>query len=323
MEEKMGKMSPSRVGVILMAHGSPDKLDDIEPFLTHIMKDRKPSAEVMAEIKERYRLIGGKSPLLEISQKQAKGLEALLNEEGDHRFKVYIGMRHWDPFIHDTVKEIIADGVDLLIAVSLAPQYSKLSVGAYIDTLNQALSEGGSPLPMVPVQSWCDQPLLLDAFTEKLKEALDTYSEDVRSSVQILFTAHSLPEHILKEGDPYPKEVAATVAGIVERLSLNLPKLPRRFAYQSRGLRPGKWLGPEVEEIIYEMAEKKEKHLLVVPIGFVSDHVEILYDIDILYNDIAAKKGIELRRTQSLNTHPLFLQALVKVVLASLPASFK
>ncbi|MEO2054127.1 MAG: ferrochelatase [Nitrospira sp.] len=310
----MGEMSPSRVGVLLMAHGSPNALSDIEPFLTHIMKDRKPSPEVMAEIKERYRLIGGKSPLLEITQQQAKGLEALLNEGVGHRFKVYIGMRHWDPFIKDTVKEIISDRADLLIAVSLAPQYSKLSVGAYIQTLKQALSESGSQLPMVPVQSWCDQPLLLDAFAGKLKEALDAYSEETRPSVQLLFTAHSLPEHILKEGDPYPDEVGATVSGIVARLSPNLPKKPWSFAYQSKGLRPGKWLGPEVEAVIYEMAEKKEKHLLVVPIGFVSDHVEILYDIDILYKETAAKAGIALRRTRSLNTHPLFIRALAEVV---------
>ncbi len=322
MEKKMGEMSPSKVAVLLMAHGSPNSLDEIEPFLCHIMKDRKPSPEVMTEIKERYRLIGGKSPLLEISQQQAKGLEASLNE-GTCRFKVYIGMRHWDPFIKDTVKEILEEGADHLIAVSLAPQYSKLSVGAYIETLKQALSEAGSPLPMTAVQSWCDQPFLLDAFAENLKESLDAYTEDVRPSVQILFTAHSLPERILKEGDPYPKEVAATVAGVVERRRLNLPNQPWRFAYQSKGLRPGKWLGPEVEEVIREMAEKKERHLLVVPIGFVSDHVEILYDVDILYKETAAKEEIELRRTQSLNTHPLFIRALAGVVLSSLPSSLK
>jgi len=310
----MGDMSPSKVGVLLMAHGSPNTLDEIEPFLCHIMKDRKPSPEVMAEIKERYRLIGGKSPLLEISRQQAIGLEALLNAEGGRQFKVYIGMRHWDPFIHDTVKEIISDGADLLIAVSLAPQYSKLSVGAYIGTLKQALSDAGSQLSMVPVQSWCEQPFLLDAFAEQLKEALDAYSDEVRPSVQLLFTAHSLPEHILKEGDPYPDEVGATVNGVVERLAIPFSKW--QFAYQSRGLRPGKWLGPEVEEVIHEMAKKKEKQLLVVPIGFVSDHVEILYDIDILYKETAAKKEIELRRTQSLNTHPLFIRALAQVVLS-------
>ncbi|MFQ5580580.1 MAG: ferrochelatase [Nitrospiria bacterium] len=317
----MGDMSPSRVAIILMAHGSPNTLDDVEPFLSHIMKERKPSPEVMAEIRERYRLIGGKSPLLEITQQQAKALEDLLNA-GEVQFKVYIGMRHWDPFIKDTVQEIIADGAECLIALSLAPQNSKLSVGAYIETLKQALSEAGSRLPMTAVQSWCDQPLLLDAFGEQLKEALDTYSEEVRSSVQILFTAHSLPEYILKEGDPYPDEVVATVTGVSERPALSLSKQPWRFAYQSQGLRPGKWLGPSVEEVIHEMAEKKEKHLLVVPIGFVSDHVEILYDVDILYKEIAAKAGIELRRPQSLNTHPLFIRSLAEVVLSNLSPSF-
>jgi ferrochelatase len=204
-----------------------------------------------------------------------------------------------------------------LIAVSLAPQNSKMSVGAYIQTLKTALSDAGSDLPMTAVESWHDQPLLLDAFTKKVKEALAAYPEEGRAAVPLLFTAHSLPERILSEGDPYPKELEGTVAGIAKRLG----PVSYRFAYQSRGMSPGKWLGPEVDEVLNEMAARNERRLLVVPVGFVCDHVEILYDIDILYKQTAASKGIELRRTESLNASPLFIQALAAVVHAHLPTS--
>ena len=301
-----------------MAHGGPDSLDDVEPILRHIMKERVPSPEVIALIKERYRLIGGKSPLLQIAQQQTKALEAELNKRSP-RFRVYVGMRHWTPFIKEAVKQILDDAPQHLIAISLAPQYSKLSVGAYIQTLKTALSDAGSDLPVTAVESWHDQPLLLDAFAKKVKEALAGYPDEIRSAVPILFTAHSLPERILSEGDPYPGELEGTVAGIVERLG----PVSSRFAYQSRGMSPGKWLGPEVDDVLNDLASKGERDLLVVPVGFVSDHVEILYDIDILYKDTARSKGIELRRTESLNASPLFIQALAAVVHAHLPIQRK
>ncbi|MFQ5780046.1 MAG: ferrochelatase [Nitrospiria bacterium] len=313
-----------RIAVLLMAHGGPGSLDDVEPFLSHIMKERKPSPEVVDQVRERYRLIGGKSSLLEVTQQQAQALEKMLNQAGS-RFDVFVGMRHWTPFIHETVKEILDNRAESLVAVSLAPQYSRMSVGAYIAALKETLTEAGSDLPTTAVESWHDQPLLLDAFAEKVKKALADYPDAVRPKVQLLFTAHSLPERILAEGDPYPREVAATVAGVVERLRHHLSGMRWRFAYQSRGLRPGKWLGPEVEEVIDEMEEmvaKGDRHLLVVPVGFVSDHVEILYDIDILYKEAAASKGIELRRTESLNASPLFIKALAGVVHSNLPVSF-
>ena len=310
------KTAQEKIAVLLMAHGGPDSLNDVEPILRHIMKERVPSPEVIAQIKERYRLIGGKSPLLEIARQQANGLEAELNRRSPRfKFKVYLGMRHWTPFIKETVKEIVDDMPQHLIAVSLAPQYSKMSVGAYIQTLKTALSDAGSDLPVTAVESWHDQPLLLDAFAKKVKEALAAYPEEVRAAVPLLFTAHSLPERILSEGDPYPKELEGTVAGIAKRLGL----ASYRFAYQSRGMSPGKWLGPEVDEVLNEMAARNERRLLVVPVGFVCDHVEILYDIDILYKQTAASKGIELRRTESLNASPLFIQSLAAVVHAHLP----
>lgn len=310
----MKDVPKEKIAVLLMAHGGPDSLDDVEPILRHIMKERVPSPDVIAQIKERYRLIGGKSPLLEIAQLQARALEAELNKKSP-RFKVYIGMRHWTPFIKETVKQIIDDAPRQLIAISLAPQYSKLSVGAYIQTLKSALADAGSDLPVTAVERWHDQPLLLDAFAKKVKESLADYPEALRSTVPVLFTAHSLPERILAEGDPYPKELEETVAGIVKRLG----PVSSRFAYQSRGMSPGKWLGPEVDDVLSDLASKGERDILIAPVGFVSDHVEILYDIDILYKQTAQSKGIALRRTESLNASPLFIQALAAVVHANLP----
>lgn len=310
----MSKVPSEQVSVLLMAHGGPDSLDDVEPFLRHIMKERVPSPEIISQVRERYRLIGGKSPLLEITKQQAAALQAELNKKSS-RFRVYIGMRHWTPFIKEAVKQILQDPSQHLIALSLAPHYSKLSVGAYIQALQTALADAGSDLPMTAVESWHNQPLLLDAFAKKVKEALAAYPEEIRSTVPVLFTAHSLPERVVAEGDPYPKELEGTVAGVVKRLG----EIKYRFAYQSRGMSPGQWLGPDVDEVLNELAAKGEKNLLIVPVGFVCDHVEILYDIDILYKRTAQSKGIALRRTESLNASPLFIQALAAVVHAHLP----
>ncbi|TAK06156.1 MAG: ferrochelatase [Candidatus Manganitrophaceae bacterium] len=308
------KSPPDDVAVLLMAHGGPESLDDVEPFLRHIMKERVPSPEVIAQVRERYRLIGGKSPLLEITKQQAAALETELNKKSS-QFHVYLGMRHASPFIKETVQQIIKDAPAHLIAISLAPHYSKLSVGAYIQALQTALADAGSDLPVTAVESWHDQPLLLDAFAKKVKEALNNYPAELRSTVPILFTAHSLPERVLAEGDPYPKELEGTVKGVAQRLG----QVDYRFAYQSRGMSPGKWLGPEVDEVLNDLAAKEEKNLLIVPIGFVCDHVEILYDIDILYKETAQSKGIALRRTESLNASPLFIQALAAIVHTHLP----
>ncbi len=304
-----------KIAVLLMAHGAPESLDDIGAYLKHIMKGRPPSQEIIDQVKERYGLVGGKSPLLAITRQQAAALEEQLNEAASGpQYQVYIGMRHWHPFIAETVKKILADPPEQLIALSLAPQYSKLSVGAYNETLKKALAEADSTLPVRWVKSWHNQPDLINAFADRLRTGLADYPEDERSHVQIVFTAHSLPAEVLADKDPYPNEVAGTITAIVKKCDLGPQGTRWQFGYQSRGFRPGEWLGPEVDEVIEDLGNQGETNLLVIPIGFVSDHVEILYDIDILYNDMAAAKGITLRRTESLNTHPAFIKALAEVV---------
>lgn len=300
-----------------MAHGGPDSLDDIEPFLGHIMKGRVPSAEMIATVKDRYRQIGAKSPLLAITNQQAAALEAALNARGG-KFRVYVGMRHWSPYIKDTVREILNEKPSHLVAISMAPQYARMSVGAYIEAVRGALSDlGGTGLSASFVPHWHTQPLLLDAFSKKVKSRIAAYSEPIRSSVSLVFTAHSLPESILAEGDPYPTHLQETMDGVVARLGALLPPQNISFAYQSRGMSGGKWLGPDMEDVIKNMADHRA--ILMAPIGFVADHVEILYDIDIYYKEMAKLKGITLDRIESLNTSPLFIHALAAVVHANLP----
>ncbi len=311
----------SKIAVLLMAHGGPDSLEDIEPFLGHIMKHRTttpPSPELVATVKGRYELIGGRSPLLEITTAQAAALQSELNRRED-RFRVYVGMRHWSPFIKDTVQQIIDDKPDHLVAISMAPQHSRMSVGAYIEAAKKALVDLHSNLSVSFVNHWHDQPLLLDAFSKKVKKELLAYSEEVRQSVFVLFTAHSLPQSILAENDSYPTHLQETVNGVVTRLGSLLSSNHWGFAYQSQGMSGGSWLSPDVAEMIPKIAGEGGGHLLIAPIGFLADHVEILYDIDIYYKEIAEKNGIQLRRIESLNTSPLFIQALASVVHTYLP----
>lgn len=318
LDQKNKGVRPLRIAVLLMAHGGPDSLDDIEPFLGHIMKGRIPSPEIIATVKDRYRQIGGKSPLLDITNQQAGALAFKLNERSDD-FRVYVGMRHWSPYIKDVLRREILDAKPShLIAISMAPQYSRLSVGAYIEAVRGALAELGSAnLPVSYVTHWHTQPLLLDAFSKKIKSRILAYPEILRKEVHLVFTAHSLPETILAERDPYPNHLQQTMDGIVSRLGALLPKEKIQFAYQSKGMSGGLWLGPDMEEVLKGFAENST--VLMAPIGFVADHVEILYDIDIYYKEMAKAKGIELNRTESLNTAPLFIHALAAVVHANLP----
>ncbi len=294
-----------KTGILLMAHGGPNSLDDIEPFLVNIRGGRTPSPELIHEIKDRYRRIGGRSPLLEITRRQAKMLEEELG------LPVRVGMRNWSPYIKDVVAGMAEEGIGRIVGMSLAPQYSKMSVGKYNDALRKAAAEipGGQRLEVRTIDSWNDHPVFLEAIAEKVRAGLSLF-EDPRG-VAVVFTAHSLPESVIAEGDPYAKEMDETVQGVLARL----PELSRwRFAYQSQGNIPGKWLGPEVESVLAELVRQETQNVLIAPVGFVSDHIEILYDIDIALKGYAAERGICLQRTESMNDSPGFIQALAAVV---------
>jgi len=316
-------MIPTRA-VLLMAYGGPDSLEDVEPFLLDIRGGRATPAALVEEIRQRYAAIGGRSPLLEISRAQAAGLEERLNREGEReghrRFRTFVGMRHWHPYIRDAVAEIAEAGLRDVLALCLAPHYSRLSIGAYLAKLRQAVAEQaaeGRSLRVAAVESWGDHPLFLDTIARKVREALRRWPEAERDEVEILFTAHSLPSRVIQQGDPYEEQLLATARGVVDRLAAadSGGSRPRwSFCYQSAGASTVPWLGPALEDVIPERAAAGRRHLLVAPVGFVSDHVEILYDLDVEAQGIAREQGVRLERIESMNTDPGFLATLAAVV---------
>ena len=294
-----------------MAHGAPTSVDDIPLYLKNIRGGTDSSPEVIQIIRDRYEAIGGSSPLLQITRGQAENLEKFLNQNGGN-FKVYIGMRNWVPYISDVVKQMLEDGVEKILALCLAPQYSTWSTKLYFNAFNDALEENSKGnLPSVQlIGSWANQPSLIDAFVEKHNIAIDKISALGYKQVHTVFTVHSIPAESLELGDFYDKEYDSTVKAIVEQIK------PFRWyqAYQSQGMIPVPWLGPTVESVLDRIARIGSKPVLVVPVGFVSDHVEILYDIDIEFAEYAKSKNLKFFRTESLNNSPLLTEALASVV---------
>ncbi len=294
-----------------MAHGAPTSVDDIPLYLKNIRGGTDSSPEVIQIIRDRYEAIGGSSPLLEITKGQAEELEKFLNQNGGN-FKVYIGMRNWAPYIRDVVKQMLEDGVEKILALCLAPQYSTWSTKLYFNAFNDALeknSRGDLP-PVQLIGSWANHPSLIGAFVEKYNIAMDKIRTLGHEKVHTVFTVHSIPAESLELGDFYDKEYDSTVKAIVEKIK------PYRWyqAYQSQGMIPVPWLGPTVESVLDRIAKIGSKPVLMVPVGFVSDHVEILYDIDIEFSKYAKSKNLTLFRTESLNQSPLFTEALASVV---------
>jgi ferrochelatase len=281
--------------VLLLAHGAPERVEDVESYLAQIRGGRPGSAQVVEEVKHRYSRIGGASPLLRWTREQAAALEKLLG------IPVFFAMRNWHPFIRDVVPQIRADRV---AAVCLAPQYSEMSVGLYMKRTVEAAPD----LNLIWARSYHDEPLLIEAFAERLRPLLP--------AARVLFTAHSLPEKILESGDPYPEECRATAAAVAARVGL----ASYEFAFQSQGMTSEKWLGPTVECVLDRYAAEGVREAVIDPIGFVCDHVEILYDIDIGFRDYAAARGIAVRRPESLNGSPTFTRALAEVAKRCLAA---
>ncbi len=294
--------------LLLLAFGGPRSLDEVEPFLTRLFGGRKPFPDQLEKVRERYRLIGGFSPLPEITQRQAKALEERLKAKG-HRFKSYVGMRYGHPLIEETIKEILQEGITEIVVLPMAPFQSRASTGAYIGEVDRVREDLNREVSVSFVVGWHSHPLFLDAVREKIEEGLKGFHEEERKKVHLLFTAHSLPK-VIVEKDPYAKEIEASIKGVLERIDSH----PWHMAYQSKGGGPGEWVGPDVETVLGELSREKVREVLAVPIGFVSDHIEILYDIDILYQEKAKGFNILLKRTPSLNDSERFMEALVTIV---------
>lgn len=302
---------PQRLtAILLMAVGGPDKLDNVEPYLLDVRGGRPTPPELVDEIKERYRATGGKSPVLGIMQEVARKLEQKLNGPGGERYRVYIGFRHWHPYIKDAYAELLDDTPEQLIGVCMAPQYSSMSIGAYIKKVEEARAALGGEFPVSYVQSWHEHPRLITAIADNITAALQKFPSDVRGRVPILFTAHSLPERILQAKDPYPDHVRVTMDAVCRKLG----SVTARFAYQSQGRSSEKWLGPTVEEMLDALRTEGHRYVLVAPIGFISDHLEVLYDIDIELKQRAATQGMQLERIAMLNATPPLIEILASVI---------
>ena len=298
--------------VLLMAMGGPDCLENVEPFLLDVRGGRPTPPELVEEIRERYRATGGKSPAVGITKDVAKKLEARLNSSGVRRYRVYVGLRHWHPFIKETYAELLVERPEHVIGFCMAPQRSSLSTGAYRKKVEEAQASLENTVSVSYVGSWNRHPKLIGAIVESIKQGLGKFPADVRPTVLVLFTAHSLPERIVAMNDPYPEEVRGTV----EAVTAQLGGQPTRFAYQSQGRSGEKWLGPTVESAIEDLGRKGWKHVLVAPIGFLCDHVETLYDIDIELKQLAQNQGLKLERIAMLNDSDALIDALVAVLAA-------
>jgi ferrochelatase len=284
--------------VLLLAHGSPDTPDEVPDFLRNIAGRPLPPP-VVEEVKHRYGLIGH-SPLTEITRKQAEGAAREL------RLPVYVGMRNWKPFIADVVQQMSADGIAHAVVICLAPQNSQTSVGLY----RRALGE--PPFAIDFVENWHDHPLLIRAFAEKLQAGWKRAGGEMGARLPIIFTAHSVPTPTIEAGDPYEQQAKETA----EMVAMKVPSLNRddwTFAFQSQGMSGGAWLGPTVEETILALHAQGHRGVFIQPIGFVCDHVEVLYDIDIGFRQFAEKQGMRLWRAESLNDSPAFLAAIADV----------
>jgi ferrochelatase len=294
--------------LLLLAFGGPRSLDEVEPFLTRLFRGRKPSPEQLERVKERYRLIGGCSPLPEITLKQGKALENSLNSKG-HQIKSYVGMRFGHPLIEETLRKILKDGIHEVIAFPMTPFRSRASTGAYIEEVNQIRKNIGEKIEISFVEGWHLHPLFLGAIQEKIEEGLMQFIPEERKKVHVIFSAHSLPKSFV-ENETYVKDMEESVREVLKKIE----PLPWHIAFQSRGMGPEEWLGPDVESILSELSGQKVREILMIPIGFVADHIEVLYDIDILYRERAESMGMVLKRTPSLNFSEGFIEALSQIV---------
>lgn len=301
------------VGVLVMSYGTPESMDQIEAYYTHIRRGHPPTPEQLKTLTDRYdAIVGGFFPLRENTNRQVAALEETLNRDGAGvRFKCYQGLKHAAPFVEDGVRQMAEDGIKEAVGVVLAPHYSIMSVGSYIKRAQQAAEENGVTISFV--KSYHLHPQLIEALTLRVNQALARFTSQGtdKSSVRVIFTAHSLPEKILEMNDPYPDQLLATSKAIAERVGI----ANWQFGWQSAGATAQPWLGPDILDVLQTIRKEEHvEHVLICPIGFVSDHLEVLYDIDIECRKLAKEIGIHLERTESLNTDPLYMEALSDVV---------
>jgi len=298
------------VGVLVMAYGAPSSLDEIPGYLADIRSGRPTPARVVEEITENYRTIGGGSPLLDNTRDQVDALAACLGDG----YLCYLGMRHWSPWIEEVVGEMIGDGITHAVGLVLAPHFSALSVARYQQRVADGLELFRGRIQFEHVPSYHDAPGLVAAFAGRVTEGLFRWPENERDRVHVVFSAHSLPERILAAGDPYDSQCRETARLVAERAEL--PDGHWSWAYQSAGRTPEPWAGPDLGDHLETLASQGVRDVVSVPVGFVADHVEILFDVDVKARKVAEGVGIRLERPPALNDEPQFIEALAELVRA-------
>ena len=297
------------LGLLAMSYGTARGPGDVEAYYTHVRGGRRPPPELLDELKGRYRAIGGRSPLIEITEAQVRGLEKVLNEDGGlPQVRAYHGMKHQLPYLEDAVAEMANDGLSRAVGLVLAPHYSRLSVGEYIERVERAAGHGRMAFTFV--RSYAIHPAFVSFVASRVEEALTRLPADIRAESPVVFSAHSLPARIVEEGDAYPQELRATADAVAAELGLG------RYvtAWQSAGRTGEPWLGPDLIDVLRELAAGGARGAVSCPVGFVSDHLEVLYDVDVEAQRAAREVGLTLVRTESPNDDPAFLAALARVI---------
>jgi ferrochelatase len=296
------------IGVLVMAYGGPASLEEIPGYLADIRSGRPTPREVLDEITDNYRAIGGRSPLLEATQRQ---VDALATQLGDG-YRCYLGMRHWAPWIEEVVGEMLDDGISHAVALVLAPHFSALSVARYQQKVADGLDLYRGRIDVEYVQSYHDHPGLVAAFAARVEEGLSRWPEGERGQVHVVFSAHSLPLRVITSGDPYDEQCRETARLVAERAGLHAERWS--WSYQSAGRTPEPWAGPDLGDHLEELAELGVRDVVSVPVGFVSDHVELLFDVDVKAQGIAKRRGMRLERPPALNDDARFADALAEIV---------
>ena len=308
----MSADSQSPIGVLVMAYGTPDSPEDVERYYTHIRRGRAPDPELLVELQDRYNAIGGISPLLAITRAQVDGIATALEAAEPGRFVTALGQKHSAPFIEDGVAELLKLGVERIVGIVLAPHFSTMSIAQYAA---RAVTAADGLVPVDVVRSWHLEPGYLDLLTGYLADAIAAAGG--ADGCEVLFTAHSLPQRILEAGDPYPDQLAETAAALAERAGIDVWSV----AWQSAGRTADPWIGPDVLDVVKARAKVGTRAIVVCSCGFVADHLEVLYDLDIETKALADELGVAFARTASPNADPSFTQALAGIVQeqASLP----
>lgn len=299
------------IGVLIMAYGGPNNLDELPGYLSDIRSGRTTTPEVLDEIRHNYEQIGGKSPLLEITQRQVAAVVARLDPA---LFRCYLGMRHWTPWIEDVVGQMVDDGITHAISLVLAPHFSKLSIAKYQGKIADGLEMAHGDIVFEHIASYHDAPKYIQALADRVEQGMEEWPAPARGRVHVVFSAHSLPARIMQMGDPYDSQLRATARLIAGRVGL--PDSQWSWSYQSAGRSLEPWLGPQLEEHLTQLAGQGITDVISLPVGFVADHVEILYDIDIKARAFAKELGMRLVRPPALNADPLLIETLADLIQA-------